>query len=189
MIGSDTALMLLHGIAQKVKFQALQHHAYDKIGEIAAALELSTEELEERLVPDLDLDPQGEMQLDFGSRQFRAGFDEALKPCLRDAQGARLDQLPKPKKTDDAELAAAAVERYKLLKKDARTIAAQRVLRLEQAMCGRRRWTVQAFRDFLAGHPLLRHLVLGRRRGQYRASAWPGRTGLAPRHRQRRRSV
>ncbi|NHZ36604.1 WGR and DUF4132 domain-containing protein [Massilia rubra] len=159
MIGSDTALMLLHGIAQKVKFNALRYHAYDKISEIAASLELSTEELEDRLVPDLDLDEHGEMQLDFGPRQFRVVFDEALKPCLRDAQGARLDELPKPKKTDDAELAAAAVARYKLLKKDARSIAAQQVLRLEQAMCGRRRWTAQAFRDFLAGHPLLRYLV------------------------------
>ncbi|WP_166871450.1 DUF4132 domain-containing protein [Massilia mucilaginosa] len=159
MIGSDTALMLLHRIASKAKFYALQSHADDKIGEIAEALELGSEELEDRLAPDLGLDEDGEMTLDFGPRQFRVGFDEALKPTVREALGARLDELPKPKKTDDAELAAAAVECYKLLKKDARTIAAQQVRRLEQAMCRRRRWTAQAFRDFLAGHPLLRHLV------------------------------
>jgi len=51
------------------------------------------------------------------------------------------------------------VDRFKALKKDARTIAAQQVQRLEIAMCARRRWSEEVFRQFLAGHALLRHLV------------------------------
>lgn len=158
-IGSDVALMLLNGIAQKVKFKGLQDKAREKIDAIAEARGLSTEELEDRLAPDLDLDEAGTLLLDFGERQFRVGFDEALKPYVRDSDGARLADLPKPKKTDDAALAAAAVERFKLLKKDARTIASQQVIRLEVAMCTRRRWSGEVFRQFLATHPLLRHLV------------------------------
>ncbi|WP_202199027.1 DUF4132 domain-containing protein, partial [Escherichia coli] len=42
---------------------------------------------------------------------------------------------------------------------DARTIASQQLLRLEVAMCTRRRWTPEVFRTFLAGHPLVRHIV------------------------------
>ena len=158
-IGSDVALMLLNGIAQKVKFKGLQDKAREKIDAIAEARGLSTEELEDRLAPDLGLDEVGTLLLDFGPRQFRVGFDEALKPYVRDSDGARLADLPKPKKTDDAALAAAAVERFKLLKKDARTIASQQVLRLEVAMCTRRRWSGEVFGQFLATHPLLRHLV------------------------------
>lgn len=158
-IGSDVALMLLNGIAQKVKFKGLQDKAREKIDAIAQARGLSTEELEDRLAPDLGLDESGVLLLDFGPRQFRVGFDEALKPYVRDGDGARLADLPKPKKSDDAELSAAAVERFKLLKKDARTIASQQVLRLEIAMCTRRRWSLDVFERFLATHPLLRHLV------------------------------
>jgi predicted DNA-binding WGR domain protein len=158
-IGSDVALMLLNGIAQKVKFKGLQDKAREKIDAIAEARSLSTEELEDRLAPDLGLDDVGTLLLDFGPRQFRVGFDEALKPYVRDSDGARLADLPKPKKTDDAVLAAAATGRFKLLKKDARTIASQQVLRLEIAMCTRRRWGQAVFEQFLAGHPLLRHLV------------------------------
>jgi hypothetical protein len=51
------------------------------------------------------------------------------------------------------------VERFKRLKKDARTIASQQVLRLETAMCAQRRWSREVFDVFLARHPLLRHLV------------------------------
>lgn len=158
-IGSDVALMLLNGIAQKVKFKGLQDKAREKIDAIAQARGLSAEELEDRLAPDLGLDESGTLILDFGPRQFRVGFDEALKPHVGDADGARLADLPKPRKTDDAALSAAAVERFKALKKDARTIAQQQVQRLEIAMCARRRWSEDVFRQFLAGHPLLRHLV------------------------------
>ena len=162
-IGSDVALMLLNGIAQKVKFKGLQDKAREKITAIAEARGLSPEELEDRLAPDLGLDDGGSLVLDFGPRAFKVGFDEALKPYVREwlggKAGARLPDLPKPKKTDDAALAAAAVERFKLLKKDARTIASQQVLRLEVAMCERRRWSPDVFAQFLAGHPLVRHLV------------------------------
>ncbi|MBN8740979.1 MAG: hypothetical protein BGP24_20540 [Lysobacterales bacterium 69-70] len=158
-IGSDVALMLLNGIAQKVKFKGLQDKAREKIAAVADARGLSAEELEDRLAPDLGLDAAGTLELDFGPRRFRVGFDEALKPYVRDSDGARLGDLPKPRKSDDDALAAAAVERYKQLKKDVRTIASQQVLRLENAMCSRRRWDLPVFERFLAGHPLVRHLV------------------------------
>ena len=162
-IGSDVALMLLNGIAQKVKFKGLQDKAREKILAIAEARGLSPEELEDRLAPDLGLDDQGSMLLDFGPRAYKVGFDESLKPYVREWQdgqaGARLPDLPKPKKTDDADLAGAATERFKLLKKDARTIASQQVLRLELAMCARRRWSADVFAQFIANHPLVRHLV------------------------------
>ncbi|NHZ40807.1 DUF4132 domain-containing protein [Massilia aquatica] len=158
-IGTDTAMLLLNGIAHRVKFKGLQESAREKIRQIAEARNMTAEELEDRIVPDLGLDDDGALLLDFGPRQFRVGFDETLKPYVRDQDGARLAELPKPKPGDDAELARAAAERYKLLKKDARAIAAQQVLRLEVAMCARRRWQTVVFNTFLAGHPLVRHLV------------------------------
>ncbi|KFF51613.1 DUF4132 domain-containing protein, partial [Escherichia coli] len=71
----------------------------------------------------------------------------------------RLKDLPKPNKSDDETRANDAVNRYKLLKKDARTIAAQQVARLESAMCLRRRWSLENFQLFLVEHPLVRHLT------------------------------
>jgi hypothetical protein len=158
-IGSEVALMQLNGIAQKAKNKPLQDKAREKIGKMAEALELTTEQLEDRLAPELGLDENGSIMLDFGPRQFLVGFDEALKPYVRDGDGKRLPDLPKPKQTDDEALAKAAVERFKLLKKDVRTVASQQVMRLEWAMCSRRRWSAQHFRQFLVEHPLVRHLV------------------------------
>ncbi|HEB3765142.1 TPA: WGR and DUF4132 domain-containing protein [Escherichia coli] len=158
-IGSDIALMQLNGIAQKLKFKASQERAKEKIANIAESRELTVAELEDRLAPDLGLDDNGSLLLDFGPRQFTVSFDESVKPFVRDASGSRLKDLPKPNKTDDETLAEEAVNRYKLLKKDVRTVAAQQISRLEAAMCQRRRWTAEQFSLFLVEHPLVRHIT------------------------------
>jgi len=151
--------MHLNGIAGKVKFKALQDRAKEKIAAVAEARGFTTAELSDRLVPDLGLDERGTLALDFGPRQFFIGFDETLKPFVKDAQGVRLKDLPKPIRTDDAALSAAATDRFKQLKKDAKAIASLQVTRLEMSMVDRRRWTATDFRLFFLEHPLMRHLA------------------------------
>jgi hypothetical protein len=158
-IGSDVAMMMLNGVAQKVKFKGLQERAREKMDEIANKRGLTAEELADRLVPDLDLEDDGSKTLDFGPRSFRVGFDETLTPFVMDASGARLKELPKPNSKDDATLAAEATDMWKAMKKDARTLSALQVLRLELAMGNARRWTPTDFEAFLVQHPLLIHLV------------------------------
>lgn len=70
-IGSDIALMQLNGIAQKLKFKALQERAKEKIADIAEGRELTVAELEDRLAPDLGLDDNGSLLLDFGLAGIR----------------------------------------------------------------------------------------------------------------------
>lgn len=158
-IGTDVALMHLSGIAGKVKYKGLKDKASARIAELAELRGLPPEELADRLVPDLGLDRDGTLELDFGPRRFRLGFNEMLKPFVRDAAGARLKDLPKPNRGDEAVLAAAAVERYRSIKKDAREIAGLQVARCEQAMCRKRRWNAGAFRACFIEHPLMRHLA------------------------------
>lgn len=159
-IGTDLALMSLNAIANKVKFKGLQEKAREKIAAIAEARGLSTDELADRLVPDLGLDESSALTLDFGPRQFTVAFDETLKPFIKDAQCTRLKDLPKPIRSDDAEKSAAACERYKTLKKDAKVIASTQVTRLELAMVGQRRWSKTDFELFFLNHPVMRFLAV-----------------------------
>ncbi|MBB4950456.1 putative DNA-binding WGR domain protein [Kitasatospora gansuensis] len=158
-IGSDVALMHLHGIAQRVKFKALKTRAQEKITEVAAGLGLSAEQLADRLVPDFGLDAHGSTVIEYGPRRFTVGFDEQLKPYVLDEDGKRRKDLPAPGAKDDAELAPAERKRFAALKKDVRTVAADQVHRLEVAMVGQRSWTATEFGQLFVGHPLLWHLV------------------------------
>ncbi|WP_063857187.1 MULTISPECIES: DUF4132 domain-containing protein [unclassified Kitasatospora] len=158
-IGSDVALLHLHGIAQRVKFKALKTRAQEKIAEVAAGLGLSAEQLADRLVPDFGLDAQGSTVIDYGPRRFTVGFDEQLKPYVLDEDGKRRKDLPAPGARDDAELAPAERKRFAALKKDVRTVAADQVRRLEAAMVEQRSWTALEFGQLFVDHPLLWHLV------------------------------
>ncbi|MEU8310123.1 DUF4132 domain-containing protein [Actinomadura sp. NPDC048955] len=158
-IGTDAALMHLHGIAQKVKFKGLQAEAQERIRQVAKRLDLTTEQLADRLVPDFGLDAEGGMTLDYGPRKFLVRFDEQLKPFVADEDGKRRTSLPKPGAKDDPELAPAAHKAFAGLKKDVRTVAADQLRRLEQAMVTRRRWTPAEFGEYIVRHPLVWHIA------------------------------
>jgi hypothetical protein len=158
-IGSDLALMHLHGIAQKAKFKGLKDRATEKMAEVAAGLGLTADQLADRLVPDLGLTANGSLTLDYGPRRFVVGFDEQLKPYVTDETGARRKDLPKPGARDDQRLAPAAYQRFSALKKDVRTVAADQIRRLEAAMVTQRRWSAGEFRDYFVRHPLLWHII------------------------------
>jgi predicted DNA-binding WGR domain protein len=159
VIGTDVALMHLHGIAEKAKFTGLRTAAKAKMDEVAEALGLSAEQLADRLVPDFGLDADGTMVLDYGERRFRVGFDEQLKPVVADEDGSRRKLLPKPGAKDDPVWAPAAYARFAGLKKDVKTVAADQIRRFERAMVNGRRWTAAEQRTLFVDHPLLRHLA------------------------------
>ncbi|WP_432988605.1 DUF4132 domain-containing protein [Dactylosporangium sp. CA-233914] len=158
-IGSDVALMHLHGIAETVKFRGLKERAQEKIGEVADALGLSPEQLADRLVPDFGLEADGTLALDYGPRRFVVGFDEQLKPYVADEDGKRRKDLPKPGAKDDPRLAPAAAARFAALKKDVRTVATDQLRRFECAMVWQRRWSAEEFRRFIVEHPLVWHVA------------------------------
>ncbi|HZT79336.1 MAG TPA: DUF4132 domain-containing protein, partial [Gemmataceae bacterium] len=158
-IGTDTALMQLNGIAQKLKFQALKNKAREFMEAVARDRGLSREELEDRIVPDLDLDERGGRALDFGPRRFRVVLGPDLTPLVRDADGKVRADLPKPSARDDEEKAKAAVADWKLLKKQLREAMKVQAPRLEQAMVTGRRWTVRQFEALLVRHPLMTNLA------------------------------
>jgi hypothetical protein len=158
-VGTDTALMQLHGLAQKVRFRRLQERARQLMAEIAHDRGLSAAELEDWIVPDLDLDARGSRVFDFGPRQFRFVLGPDFKPLLRDPAGKLRGELPKPAAKDDPGRAAAAVAAWKLFKKQVREAVKSQAQRLEQAMIAARRWTAEDFERFLVRHPLMINLA------------------------------
>ncbi|MFF5262971.1 DUF4132 domain-containing protein [Actinomadura viridis] len=158
-IGSDVALLHLHGIARTMKFKGLRARAQEKIDEIAAALELTTDQLADRAVPDFGLDTEGGMVLDYGPRRFRVGFDEQLRPYVVQEDGKIRKDLPRPAAGDDAALAPAAKRRFTDLKKEVRAIADREIRRLERAMTTGRSRSLEEFRTYLVGHGLMWHIA------------------------------
>jgi Domain of unknown function (DUF4132) len=160
-IGTDTALMQINGIAQKVKFQGIKTRAKECMEAIAVDRRMSRDELEDRIVPDCGLDERGSRVLDFGDRQFRLVLGDNLKPMIKDADNKLTTDLPKPNSKDDPTKAAEAIADWKLLKKQIAEVVKIQTPRLEQAMVRDRRWSIKDFEALLVGHPLM--LILSQR--------------------------
>ncbi|MBL9152560.1 MAG: DUF4132 domain-containing protein [Verrucomicrobiales bacterium] len=164
-VGSDTALMALNGIAQKLKFQGLKEKAKTMMEGIAEARGFTREQLADRIVPDCGLDEKGGRVFDFGPRQFSFVLGPEMKPLVRDATGKVKSDLSAPNKSDDADKAEAAVAEWKLLKKTLKEALKVQASRLEEAMITGRRWTAEEFDQLVVKHPLMinlaRQLVFG----------------------------
>jgi predicted DNA-binding WGR domain protein len=160
-IGTDTALMQLNGIAQKLKFAGLKNKAREFMEAIAKDKGLTRAELEDRVVPDFDLDERGHRVFDYGARRFHFLLGPELKPMVRDDdEKAKLrDNLPEPGAKDDAAKAAAAIADWKSIKKQIKDVASLQAIRLEQAMVTGRRWKTADFQTLVLRHPLMTHLA------------------------------
>jgi hypothetical protein len=149
-IGTDAALTQLDRLSRTARTAGFRQAAADRLTAAAAARGLRPEQLADRILPDFGLDADGRTTLDYGSRRFTVGFDEQLQPWIADETGQRLTRLPRP--TDD--VSRAAHKRFAEMKKEAKTVGAERVRAMEAAMVTGRRWTTEEFRRYLIDHPL-----------------------------------
>jgi hypothetical protein len=169
-MGSASAILHLSHVADKSRFDAAKTYAKETLERVALHEGLTTDELADRTVPDLELDKDGTATLDFGPRKFIVTFDEGLSPMIKAEDGARLPTFPRGTKTDDAAKVKTASARFKALKIDADAVAQMLLRRFERAMIDGRTWRADAFRTYVIEHPLVRHIA--------RRLVWQGPRGL-----------
>ncbi|MCA9609595.1 MAG: DUF4132 domain-containing protein, partial [Myxococcales bacterium] len=162
-IGDELALLHLGHVAETTRFSKLKREARDLLDAVAARRGLTRDELEDRTVPDLGLDPDGALRLGYGAadRAFVVRLDETLAVRVTDASGAALRSLPRARDTDDEARVKEAKARYDALKKDVAAIADRQTRRLERAMVLARAWDLDFAKDRIFQHPLVRHVARG----------------------------
>jgi hypothetical protein len=155
LIGSIDAFRAVEQV-QQVKHRQIQHTAQQVLGQIAASLGITQDELADRSTPRLGFGADRTRVFDYGPRQFtvRLGTDLALH--LYDGFQQRITALPKPDKHDDLDRAVAAQAAWKRLKIQVRQEVKQQTGRLEQALVSQRAWEIGRWQELFLGHPLLR---------------------------------
>ena len=118
-------------------------------------------DLDEVLLPSLGLDARASRSLDYGSRTFTVGFDNALEPIVTDANQKRLKSLPRANKSDDKGKVKSARQEWTELKKQVRTLRTTLIARLVKALRTQRAIPSRHFERYLMGHPLAGHAVAG----------------------------
>jgi hypothetical protein len=167
-IGTDAALMELLTIYARVtggdKIKVWPKYGIgteDALNRIAARRGADLDDLEDDFVPTCDVDQEGGIALDLGSRKYRVTFDAQLARILLDESGERVNVLPRGAKDDDPEKVQAAATLLADLEEDVTAIADLRAGCLERAMVDGRTWTPGHFEDVWVKHPLMKHMARG----------------------------
>ncbi|QFG20418.1 DUF4132 domain-containing protein [Actinomadura sp. WMMB 499] len=158
-IGTETALVFLHDLAVRWPGVILRKAAGRAFERAAAARGVSAGVLGDRLVPDLGLEEDGAVTVDYGRRAFTVRFDARLRPIVTDEDGVLRKSLPKPGKRDDPEVAPAAHAAFTELRKKVADATSFQVMRMEEAMRTGRTWTPGEFRDHAVRDPLVRQIA------------------------------
>lgn len=158
-MGSSTAIAGLQAIARSSSNDKSRKIAQQVLDEVARDRGLTPTMLEDLAVPDLGLDANGQMSLDFGPRRFVATMNANIEAILTDDDGNVLKALPKAIKSDNAQKAKAATALWKEFKAALKGQTADQKKRFEQAMLTRREWDGATFKEIVAAHPLLSKMV------------------------------
>ncbi len=155
------ALLIVDGISRKFKFKQVKAAAGKALEFAASQLGITTEELADRIVPDLGFNENMERIFDYGERKFTVAITTALEIEVFDESGKKLKNLPAPGKRDDEEKAAAAYEEFKQMKKQMKTTVSSQKMRLEMALSTGRQWSVEAWKNLFVKNPVMHQFATG----------------------------
>ncbi len=155
------ALLIVDGISRKFKFKQVKAAAGKALEFAASQLGLTTEELADKIVPDLGFDENMERSFDYGERSFKVTITPALEIEVFDETGKKLKNMPAPGKKDDEQKATVAYDEFKLMKKQMKTTISSQKMRLEFALSTEREWTVEAWKALFVKNPIMHQFAIG----------------------------
>jgi hypothetical protein len=158
-IESPAAIQLMLSIGNRFRTKSFQAEAEKQARALAERKGWTMEELADRTIPSAGFDETGTLELDFGPRCFNARLKSDFSVELFNPEGKPVKAMPQPRQDDDPELAKEARKTWSNVKKELKNIVTMQSERLYEALCTGRSWSFDDWQRYLAGHPVMRHLV------------------------------
>lgn len=165
---NPTALLIVDSISRKFKFKQIKTAAFEALNFAAEQLGLTTEELADKIVPELGFNEDMCRIFDYGERRFFVYITPALDIEIQDESQKKIKNLPAPGKKDDEAKAQAAFEEFKLLKKQMKAAVTNQKLRLDLALSVERKWEVTDWKNLFVKNPIMHQFAIGLIWGIYR---------------------
>ena len=160
---SKFALVLVDTMSVKVKNNQVKNAAKDALKKTAKALEISEDELIDKIIPDLDFDKKGMRELHYGGeadRVFKLQIKNDFTIEVTDSNDKVLKSLPAPNSKDDKETADAAKKELTLIKKNIKMITSNQIRRLNKVLLNGRKWSYKTFTELFIENPIMNIFAL-----------------------------
>ena len=160
---SKFALVLVDTMSVKIKNNQVKNAAKDALKKTAKALEISEDELIDKIIPDLDFDKKGMRELHYGGeadRVFKLQIKNDFTIEVTDSNDKVLKSLPAPNSKDDKETADASKKELTLIKKNIKMITSNQITRLNKVLLNGRKWSYKTFTELFVDNPIMNIFAL-----------------------------
>ncbi|MEI0795683.1 DUF4132 domain-containing protein [Brachyspira pilosicoli] len=160
---SKFALVLVDTMSVKVKNNQVKNAAKDALKKTAKALEISEDELIDKIIPDLDFDKKGMRELHYGgeaNRVFKLQIKNDFTIEVTDSNDKVLKSLPAPNSKDDKAIADASKKELTLIKKNIKMISSNQMRRLNKVLLNGRKWSYKTFNELFVDNPIMNIFAL-----------------------------
>ncbi len=163
---TNEALSFLVETSEKFRNKMVRRKSLEALGNAAALMGLSRDELEDKIIPDLNFSEDMSRTFDYGTRQFKVYISKDLRPVII-CNGKKLKTFPKPGENDDQILSKQAYAEYKKMNDTIKSIVKTQKKRLENCLLTSRVWTKQSFDEMFLKNPVMHCFAEGLIWGMY----------------------
>ncbi|TVL37569.1 MolR family transcriptional regulator [Brachyspira hyodysenteriae] len=162
--GKNYALLLVDGLTRKSPTAKIKEVAIETMENAAYMLDMTADELSDRIIPNFGFSQKGEKVLSYGGeakRTFTLSIDNNLELTITDNEKQKvIKSLPAPNSKDDKAEADSAKKECTTLKKEIKTLIQNQKIRLQKVLLNGRKWTYNNFKTVFVENPIMNIFAL-----------------------------
>lgn len=162
--GKNYALILVDGLTRKAPTAKIKEVAIETMENAAYMLDMTADELSDRIIPNFGFNQKGERVLNYGGeakRTFTLSINNDLELTITDNEKEKIiKSLPTPNSKDDKTEADSAKKEYTTLKKEIKTLIQNQKIRLQKVLLNGRKWTYNNFKTVFVENPIMNIFAL-----------------------------
>lgn len=162
--GKNYALILVDGLTRKSPTAKIKEVAIETMENAAYMLDMTADELSDRIIPNFGFSQKGERVLNYGGearRTFTLSIDNNLELTITDNEKQKvIKSLPTPNSKDDKAEADSAKKECTTLKKEIKTLIQNQKIRLQKVLLNGRKWTYNNFKTVFVENPIMNIFAL-----------------------------
>ncbi len=155
------ALLIVEGMARKAKSRQIRREVTQVLDFAAKQFGLNQTQFEDKIVPTLGFDKNGQRIFDYGSRIFCVTLLPSLSLEIATQDGKSIKSMPKPGKQEDTPKAWEAYQEFKQMKIQLKTVISRQKERLERMLASAWRWDRAKWCALFVQNPVMHLFALG----------------------------
>lgn len=152
---SPRALILVEEYSRKSKKKSIKRASIDALSFVAEELNLTLEELADKIVPNFGFDEEFKVVFDYGTRKFNVFINSKSELEVVDEKGKVMKNLPKVTAKDDDIIAQKSFDEFKIFKKAISDTIKTQSSRLELAITTGRAYKYENFVSLFIKNPIM----------------------------------